>query len=225
MSDDLVGAARALARELHAGQTRKCTDTSYFEGHLEPVAKMVRASGGSDVQIAAAYLHDAAEDAGGRRVLDRVAAEINGEVAVIVEHLSDSLTDTTIGTAKEDWMARKRRYLGDLADAPTEVLEVSVADKLHNAQSILADQVRIGGRVWKRFNEKRPERQLWYYSYLADVFTERLPDHPLTGELNRCLNELRDRVRAEVPDFDDRVATVSAEPGQRSPLRDRPPGP
>ncbi|MFI2237541.1 HD domain-containing protein [Streptomyces chrestomyceticus] len=50
----------ALARRAHAGQTDKA-GRPYAE-HLAAVAGGVRARGGSDEQIAAAWLHDAVED-------------------------------------------------------------------------------------------------------------------------------------------------------------------
>lgn len=51
----------ALARRAHEGQTDKA-GRPYAE-HLAAVAAGVRARGGSDEQIAAAWLHDAVEDA------------------------------------------------------------------------------------------------------------------------------------------------------------------
>ncbi|WP_128376688.1 HD domain-containing protein [Streptomyces cavernae] len=50
----------ALAREAHAAQTDKA-GRPYTE-HLQAVANGVRAKGGDDEQIAAAWLHDAVED-------------------------------------------------------------------------------------------------------------------------------------------------------------------
>ncbi|MFE7772876.1 HD domain-containing protein [Streptomyces sp. NPDC057445] len=50
----------AIAREAHAGQTDKA-GRPYAE-HIQAVAEGVRARGGSDEQIAAAWLHDAIED-------------------------------------------------------------------------------------------------------------------------------------------------------------------
>lgn len=50
----------ALAREAHAGQTDKA-GRPYAE-HLAAVARGVRERGGSEEQIAAAWLHDAVED-------------------------------------------------------------------------------------------------------------------------------------------------------------------
>src|SRR4051794_12848438 len=51
----------ALARRAHEGQTDKA-GRPYAE-HLAAVAAGVRERGGSDEQIAAAWLHDAVEDA------------------------------------------------------------------------------------------------------------------------------------------------------------------
>ncbi|MFJ9584885.1 HD domain-containing protein [Streptomyces acidicola] len=50
----------ALAREAHAAQTDKA-GRPYAE-HLQAVAEGVRARGGDEEQIAAAWLHDAVED-------------------------------------------------------------------------------------------------------------------------------------------------------------------
>ncbi|CCK30047.1 hypothetical protein BN159_5668 [Streptomyces davaonensis JCM 4913] len=50
----------ALARAAHEGQTDKAGRP--YAGHLKAVADGVRARGGDDHQIAAAWLHDAIED-------------------------------------------------------------------------------------------------------------------------------------------------------------------
>lgn len=210
-SADLPSRARTLALELHAGQVRKGSGISYVEGHLDPVAALVRGAGGTDAQIAAAYLHDAAEDAGGTATLDRIAAEVDPHVAELVAALSDSLVDTTSDIAKVPWLERKPGYVEKLAGEPDEVLEVSVADKLQNASSFLADYRGAGPETWVRFNESRAEYQLWYYEALARVFRERLPDHPLTAELTTVLAAVRELVRADVPDIDERIDAAFAD--------------
>ncbi len=165
MSDnDLVVRAAAFAADAHAGDERKGSGLPYFETHLTPVADLVRQSGGDDVQVAAAYLHDAAEDHGGQPMLDRIRTEFGDEVADIVRDLSDSLTDTTDGAEKEVWSVRKQRYLADLATKPVRSLAVSVADKLQNAETTLEDLQRVGIALWQDFNEQRPAAQLWYYT-------------------------------------------------------------
>ena len=51
-----------------------------------------------------------------------------------------------------------------------ETLLVSLADKVHNARSILRDlrKPEVGQGVWARFNNPR-EETLWYYRELARV--------------------------------------------------------
>lgn len=211
MTDGLVDRAAALAREVHRAQERKGTGMSYFDGHLEPVARLVAESGGSDVQIAAAYLHDAVEDGGGPVMAEQIERMFGSAVADIVLHLSDSVIDTTDGAEKEDWTIRKRRYIADLASAPRVALEVSVADKLHNARALLDDYERLGPEIWDIFSEQRPERQLWYYTSLLDIFEDDLAGHPLTAQLAGTLTVLRDRVRADDPGIDERLAATRAE--------------
>lgn len=67
------------------------------------------------------------------------------------------------GQAKAPWRERKEGYLRHLAGASPSVLRVSLADKLHNARSILADLRADGDAVWDRFNAGRQE-QAWYYT-------------------------------------------------------------
>ena len=205
MSDnDLVVRAAAFAADAHAGDERKGSGLPYFEAHLTPVAELVRQSGGDDVQVAAAYLHDAAEDHGGQPMLDRIRTEFGDEVADIVRDLSDSLTDTTDGAEKEVWSVRKQRYLADLATKPERSLAVSVADKLQNAEATLEDLQRVGIALWQDFNEKRPDAQLWYYTTLAEVFGDRIPDHPLTGQMAATVAAMERQVLDERPELGDR---------------------
>ena len=140
----MVARAADHARELHAGDVRKGSGESYFEGHLAPVAAIVEADGGTPEQVAAAYLHDAAEDHGGHARLDDIRTRFGDAVADIVRDLSDSLVDTTSGEEKQEWHARKHAYLAALGAKPDASLAVAAADKLHNATSILEDHARFG---------------------------------------------------------------------------------
>jgi len=184
----MVERAFTKAARQFAGETRKETEVPYLS-HLMSVAALVMEAGGDDVQVAAAFLHDSAEDKGGQAELERIDAEFGPEVASIVCDLSDSLVDTTAGETKEAWRPRKERYIDHLRDAPERSLLVSAADKLHNARCILADYRNEGGESWVRFNETDPVQQLWYYRSVIDVFRERL-DSPLTDELARTVDEL-----------------------------------
>lgn len=185
----LIEKALVLSAELHRNQFRKARNVPYV-AHLWSVAALVLEHGGDDRQVAAALLHDAAEDQGGEPVLQRIAAELDGDVAQLVRHLSDSLADTTSGEAKQGWDARKRSYIAGLAEVDDRVLLVSACDKLHNLRSLLADRRELGESVWTHFTHADPEVHYWYYGALLDAFRGRIPAG-LEAELDDTLARLK----------------------------------
>lgn len=185
----LIERAFGLSAELHRNHLRKGGFIPYLS-HLWSVAALVLEHGGDDRQVAAALLHDAAEDQGGERVLERIAAEIDAEVAELVRSLSDSLIDTTSGAAREPWQSRREKYLAELPYADDRVLLVSACDKLHNLRSLLSDLRNQGTSVWDRFSEREPERHFWYYGSLLEAFRDRIPA-ALERELENTLQEVR----------------------------------
>ena len=177
---DRFDRALLYASQVHGGQVRKNTSVPYL-AHLLAVAATVLEYGGDEDMAIAALLHDAAEDQGGVRRLDDIRNRFGERVAGIVRGCSDSLVDS--GQAKEDWRVRKDGYLHHLETADRDALLVSLADKVHNARSILRDlrKSEIGRAVWHRFKRGRDD-QIWYYQALADVYRRRLPGQ-LTEEL------------------------------------------
>ena len=174
--------ALRLAFELHSGQTRKGSGTPYF-GHLLGVTAIVIETGGSEDEAIAALLHDAAEDQGGVETLQRIREEFGPEVAAIVESCSDSL-----GEPKPPWHERKRAYLEHLEHASEPALRVSLADKLHNARTIVVDYRDVGEALWDRFNAPRDD-VLAYYRSLAATFSRRMPG-ALATQLSVTVSEL-----------------------------------
>ena len=79
-------------------------------------------------------------------------------------------------------------YLEHLRSAPAEVRRVSLADKLHNARSILADLRQSGSSVWKRFNGGK-EGTLWYYRSLVDLFRQET-DERMVIDLASVVSEI-----------------------------------
>jgi hypothetical protein len=69
------------------------------------------------------------------------------------------------------------------------ILRVSLADKVHNARSIVRDYRASGGALWERFTQKTAAEQLWYYGRLLELFNHRRPG-PLTEDLWRAVGEL-----------------------------------
>jgi len=191
-----VAQAADYARAVHAADTRKGSGEPYFEGHLAPVAETVAAGGGTPEQVAAAYLHDAAEDHGGHGRLDDIRSRFGDAVADIVADLSDSLVDTDAGEHKADWHVRKQAYLAAMGTKPEASLVVAAADKLHNATAIVEDHERLGDELWSRFTTGRAEDQRWYYESLAAVLSERLPEHPTVVRLVQVVRRLGERLDA-----------------------------
>src|SRR5690606_23580097 len=95
---------------------------------------------------------------------------------------------TLFRSPKPPWRERKEAYLTHLQFASPEVLRISLADKLHNARTILADLREQGNVTWERFNGGR-EGSLWYYRSLAEIFLERCPS-PMANELEQVVDEL-----------------------------------
>jgi (p)ppGpp synthase/HD superfamily hydrolase len=174
--------ALIFATRKHASQIRKGTGTPYIS-HLLSVAALVLEAGGDEDLAIAALLHDVVEDCGGAPVLNEVRRCFGKPVAGVVEACSD--TDIT---PKPPWRERKEQYIRHLRNADAGTRLVSVADKLHNARSILADYRDIGEPIWQRFQGKR-EGTLWYYRALLGEFKRKFRNR-LVDELERVVIEL-----------------------------------
>jgi (p)ppGpp synthase/HD superfamily hydrolase len=175
------------ALELHGDQQRKGSDTPYI-AHLLAVASLVLEDGGDEEQAIAALLHDAPEDQGGLDTLEAIRQRFGDRVADIVHGCTD-----TYEMPKPPWRQRKENYLEHLRMAPEDVRRVSLADKLHNARSILTDLLRSGEDVWARFNGGK-EGTLWYYRSLLFVFRSR-GESPLVTELGWVLQRIESLVQ------------------------------
>jgi len=178
--------ALAFASELHETQLRKGTETPYIS-HLLSVAALVLEDGGDEEEAIAALLHDAVEDQGGMKTLERIRARFGDRVAAIVEGCSDSLS-----TPRPPWRERKESYIEHVKTASPSVLRVSAADKLHNARSILTDYRRHGDAIWSRFKGGK-DGTLWSYGELGKAFRE-AGGSPLADEFALVVDELTKEV-------------------------------
>jgi len=180
-----------LATDHHRRQLRKGTDVPYA-AHLLAVASLVLEMGGDEDEAIGGLLHDAVEDGGGPPMLDRIREEYGSAVADVVAANSDSDV-----TPKPPWRARKEGYIAGIAHKSPAAVRVSLADKLHNARSIVSDLERHGDEVWSRFSADR-EAVCWYYGALADAFGERVDElgpsaGVALGELRRLVDAMSDR--------------------------------
>ncbi|MCX4509065.1 HD domain-containing protein [Streptomyces sp. NBC_01619] len=126
----------AIAREAHAHQTDKA-GRPYAE-HIQAVAEGVRARGGTDEQIAAAWLHDAVED----DVLSREWLE-SAELPQSLKDMVDAMTKRP----GEEAAAYARRIL-----ATPGALLVKESDLAHNADP--ARLAVLDGPTRARLSEK-----------------------------------------------------------------------
>jgi (p)ppGpp synthase/HD superfamily hydrolase len=170
------------ALELHAHQTRKGGRIPYVS-HLFSVTALVLEDGGSEDEAIAALLHDAVEDQGGKATREEIRRRFGKKVV----HIVDGCTDTD-ESPKPPWRERKQRYIEHIRHAPAEVRRVSLADKLHNARTILRDFRRSGDDVWDRFTGGK-EGTLWYYRAMLDAYREAKGSY-LFEELERVVSAL-----------------------------------
>ena len=168
----------------HGDQSRKGDAAVPYMGHLLGVTSIVIDAGGTEDQVIAALLHDAPEDQGGEVTLEEIRVKFGDNVAGIVKDLSDTFEDP-----KPPWKKRKEDYLDHLQTVSDSTLLVSLADKLHNVQSITLDREQVGEKVWDRFTGKR-EGSLWYYRALGEIYGELMADSPLLQRYLEIVDEL-----------------------------------
>ncbi len=176
--------ALIYTNQLHSKQIRKGGDVPYMS-HLLSVAALVLENGGDEDEAIAALLHDAVEDQGGNATREVILDMFGTRVVEIVDGCTDADT-----IPKLPWEERKQQYIEKLRYASASVRRVALADKLHNARSILSDLFREGEATWKKFQGGK-EGTLWYYRTLLEVFLETDADSWFVQELNRVVSELK----------------------------------
>jgi (p)ppGpp synthase/HD superfamily hydrolase len=182
LGDRFVEGVREAVR-LHAHQARKAGPVPYLS-HLLATAGLVLERGGDEDQAIAALLHDGPEDQGGEHTLALIRARFGHRVAAIVEGCSDTLV-----TPKPPWRPRKEAFLARLADLGPDVWPVVLADKVHNARTIVDDLRAVGPGALDRFSGGH-DGTLWYYGTLAAELTVLAPG-PLADELVVLAAEMR----------------------------------
>jgi (p)ppGpp synthase/HD superfamily hydrolase len=195
---DRFDRALHLATSHHRAQLRKGTEIPYVS-HLLGVTSLVLEMGGSEDEAIAALLHDAVEDGGGERMLDRIRSDYGEDVARIVRANSDTIVEP-----KPPWLARKQAYVASVAAKQPDELRVSLADKLHNTRAILRDFRTHGNVVWERFSTGQGGVR-WYYRAMHEALSERRDDLgvaalPVLDDLGWTVDEI------------DRLATARRSP-------------
>jgi hypothetical protein len=160
--------ALVYASAHHRRQLRKGGDIPYT-AHLLAVAAIALEMGCDEDEAIGALLHDVVEDGGGPKALEEIRERFGDPVAEIVQANSDTDVEP-----KPPWRQRKEDYIAAIAHKSLPALRVSLADKLHNARSILFDYRVSGERLWSRFKTGEGESVRWYYRELAIAFEARV---------------------------------------------------
>jgi GTP pyrophosphokinase len=176
----------------HARQLRKGTPIPYA-AHLLAAASLVLEMHGDEDEAIGALLHDVVEDGGGQRALDEIEQQFGPLVARIVLDNSDSVPAQ--GEEKPRWYERKKAYIDAFPRKSPAALRVCLADKLHNARSILLDYRTDGDALWGRFGQGQGIATRIYYRELAAAFErerERMGDaaQPFVDELRRVVDAI-----------------------------------
>lgn len=174
--------ALVYATRLHANQTRKISGVPYIS-HLLSVSALVLEAGGTEEEAIAALLHDAVEDQGGEPIRKDIRQLFGETVLAIIDGCTEWDTPP-----KPPWQERKLQYLEKLRYALPSVRLVSLADKLHNSRSLLADCQQYGDVIWTNFSAGK-EKTLWFYQSLVQVYQQTGSDW-MTQEIERVVNQL-----------------------------------
>jgi (p)ppGpp synthase/HD superfamily hydrolase len=174
--------ALLYAAQVHKNQVRKGSGVPYI-AHLLGVTALVLEDGGDEDQAISALLHDAVEDQGGLETLAEIRRRFGERVARIVDGCTDAYE-----LPKPPWRARKEGYLRRLYTEAPDVYRVSLADKLHNARSLLMNLSTGDPDVWDKFNGGK-DGTLWYYRALVETF-RKLTSGFMLDEFERTVTEI-----------------------------------
>ena len=158
----LTKKALAIALDAHAGANRKDGVTPYI-AHPIAVAMTVAERGGSEVQIAAAFVHDVVEDTDW--TLDMIERKLGGEV----RNLVFCLTNPEIDGSRH---ARKQAARRHIALAPPAAQLIKLADRLDNVSDMDAMS-----ESWRETYINETILLLEEIGYTDSVLTNKILEH------------------------------------------------
>ena len=132
MVDDLIKRAQDFAIQVHAGQVRPNKAQDPFMTHPQETALLVEKSGGSDEEIAAAWLHDSVEDT--PATVEEITKLFGDLVGVIVDGMTDPLYLDGLPTFE-----RKSQQAERVQSKNDSVKRVKLADQTSNIRSVAVD--------------------------------------------------------------------------------------
>jgi len=130
----LIPLARDFALKAHAGLITKTAGGLERPQlmHIQEVADLVFASGGTNEEIAAAWLHDTVEDT--KTTIKDIENRFGPEIAALVDGLTDKEEITDLPIAE-----RKQRQADRIKGENEHVRRVKIADQTSNVRSLALD--------------------------------------------------------------------------------------
>ena len=151
---------------------------------------------GSDKDLTT-YTFSPVHDIVGKKVLELIQSMMPcGSVEEFGEDVAKIVDECTDAYDNPNWRKKKENYIVSIAHKSQMAREVSVADNLHNARSILIDYRSIGEELWDRFTGGK-DGTMWYYRSLAEAF-ETHDNSRIVAELRRVVEEI-ERATLEPP--------------------------
>jgi len=177
MELSLIEKAARIATIAHKEQLRKDEDIPYIV-HPFMIALLLTSYKFSETVVAAALVHDVLEDTDFSE--EQLREEMGEEVMAIIASVTndDSLS----------WEEKKKKYIETVRAGSDGAKAVATADKIHNAQSLLAGAAKQGSDVWKHFNAGR-EKKLWFENAMLSMLQETW-QHPLVAEYATLVAEM-----------------------------------
>lgn len=131
MKTDLIQRAAIYAAAMHAGQMRKYGGGPYIAHPARVAAAVAALPGATDAMVAAAWLHDTAEDCGA--MIDDLARVFGADVAGLVDELTNRSKQThpTANRAQ-----RKAIDIARIAEAGLAARKIKLVDRLDNLKEV-----------------------------------------------------------------------------------------
>lgn len=174
----LIERAMRLAARAHLGQTRKESNLPYLM-HPGMVALILAKHGFGAEVLAGALVHDVLEDTEVGEI--EMQEELGEEVLAFVKAVS---YDQALS-----WEDARVAYVESVRKAPEGAKAISVADKIHNAQSLILGHQAQGKGIWSNFTRPR-DKKLWFEEEMLKMLRESWR-HPLVEEYAALVEELK----------------------------------
>lgn len=178
---NLIEKAARIAAAAHSQQKRKVDDSPYVV-HPFMVAMKLAGYGFSDKVIAAALVHDVLEDTSFSA--EELRRQLGDEVWDIIKIVAEDKKNADLA-----WEERKQGYIEAVRAGSEESKAVSLADKIHNLENLLANYEKFGPGIWEKFNRGKKEK-LWFEEEMLKVFKETWR-HPMISEYEELISQER----------------------------------